>query len=229
MAEGREETMKYKAVIFDLDGTILNTLEDLKCSLNYALRGCGFPELTLEQVRRFLGNGIVNLVERSTPSGTSEEARLQVVERFNGHYEEHCNDNTRPYDGILHTLRALRAAGLLTAVVSNKPDYGVQTLIQQNFPGLFDYVTGVKEGIRRKPAPDSVLNALKALDCQVCQAVYIGDSEVDIETAANAGMDCISVDWGFRDRQQLLDAGAACIITRPEQLETLLLRKSFLC
>lgn len=216
--------MKYNLAIFDLDGTILDTLEDLQRSLNHALKSCGYPERTYEEVRLFLGNGAINLVERSVPEGTGEAERMKVLEIFNQHYSIHCNDSTGPYDGITALLQSLRTAGMNTAVVSNKPDYGVQTLCAQHFEGLFDCVAGVKEGIRRKPAPDAVNAVLRELNIDKEKAVYIGDSEVDIATAQNAEMDCISVDWGFRDRAALMEAGAEIIVSGAAQLQQILLK-----
>ncbi len=210
--------MQYQIFIFDLDGTILDTLEDLYFSVNYALKQSGFPERTLAEVRQFVGNGIRKLIERAVPSGTSEAEIQQVHQDFTEYYKIHCADYTRPYAGIPETIQNIRTAGIRTAVVSNKADYAVQTLCADYFPDLFDAVTGEREGIRRKPAPDSVQAVLNALHFTPEQAVYIGDSDVDIQTAKNAGMPCISVEWGFRDRAFLLQHGAEKIITRPEEL-----------
>lgn len=212
----------YKAVIFDLDGTILDTLQDLKGSMNYALKSCGFPVRSAEEIRRFLGNGVYDLAARSVPSGTGEEAQKQVVEQFNAHYAVHCSDATRPYEGIPGLLQILRQKQIFTAVVSNKPDYAVQELCRKHFAGFFDYVTGVRTGVARKPAPDLVNEALKAIGCRTEDAVYIGDSEVDILTSEAAKMHCISVSWGFRDVQKLIEAGAKEIVESPLQLQKLL-------
>lgn len=210
--------MKYKLAVFDLDGTILNTLEDLADSTNYALRENGLPERSIEQVRCFVGNGIRKLMERAVPAGSDEALICRVHESFTAHYKEHCADKTRAYDGILELLRALREAGCMTAVVSNKADYGVQTLCQDYFPGLFDFAVGEREGIRRKPNPDSVNEILEKLNVRRADAVYIGDSDVDIETAKNAGLACISVTWGFRDREFLLRHGAEKLVEKPEEI-----------
>ena len=210
--------MKYQLMIFDLDGTVLNTLEDLYLSTDYALKQCGFPERTIDEVRQFVGNGIRKLIERAVPEHTPETQIHQVHQVFTEYYEKHCADNTKPYDGIPEVLQKLRQSGMKTAVVSNKADYAVQILCRDYFPGMFDAVAGEREGIRRKPAPDSVQAVLQALQIPEEQAVYIGDSDVDIETAKNAGMPCISVEWGFRDREFLLHYGAQKIISKPEEL-----------
>lgn len=201
--------MKYKLAIFDLDGTILNTLEDLADSTNYALLKNGLPGRTVEQVRFFVGNGIRKLMERAVQEGSDEALIQRVHEDFTAHYKVHCADKTKPYGGIVELLRALRAAGVKTAVVSNKADYGVQALCEDYFPGLFDFAVGERAGIRRKPNPDSVLEVLAKLSATREETIYIGDSDVDIETAKNAGIPCISVTWGFRDREFLRQHGAA--------------------
>lgn len=215
--------MKYDAVIFDMDGTILNTLEDLAGTLNYSLRCYGFPERTLPEVRSFVGNGIRMLVRRGCPAGTPEEVQEKVYEAYQPYYKEHCADKTRPYDGIPELIASLRKAGIKTAVVSNKGDIGVQDLCRCFFDGLFDTAVGERTGIRRKPAPDSVNEVLSILRIPKERAVYIGDSEVDIETAANAGIDCILVEWGFRTREALEAAGAGRIARDVRELEGFLL------
>ena len=210
--------MLYKLLIFDLDGTLLDTLEDLKDSLNYALGKSGFPAHTYEEVRQFVGNGIRNLIERGVPVGTEAPVIDTVHKNFTEHYALHCADKTKPYDGILELLHTLRAAGCKTAVVSNKADYAVQELCHQYFDGLFDYAVGERQNIQRKPAPDSVNEVLRQLNIEKDFSVYIGDSEVDIETARNAGMNSIIVDWGFRDREFLKEKGAEIIISKPEDI-----------
>ena len=211
-----------KLLIFDLDGTILDTLEDLFLSTNYALRKSGFPERSKEEWRVFVGNGIRKLIERAVPEHTPEMLINQVHRDFTEYYAQHCADNTRPYSGIPEVIRKLRRMGLKTAVVSNKADYAVQTLCADYFPELFDAVAGEKDGIRRKPAPDAVFAVLDALQIPAEQALYIGDSDVDIATAENSGMPCISVEWGFRDREFLLRHGARKLISSPDELLSLL-------
>ena len=213
---------KYKLAIFDLDGTLLETLEDLHDSTNHALVSQGLPPRTLDEVRRFVGNGIHKLIERAVPEGSSSETVEQVFEEFKTWYAVHCNDKTRAYDGIKEMLLALRKAGVRTAVVSNKADFGVQTLCKTYFSGLLDVAVGQREGIRLKPAPDSVNEVLHLLEIRREDAVYIGDSDVDIDTARNAGMDCISVTWGFRRREFLLEHGAVILADKPENLEEII-------
>lgn len=214
--------MRYQLAVFDLDGTILDTLEDLYLSVNYALRKNNLPERTLPEIRQFVGNGIRKLIERSVPENLPEKIN-PVYEDFTAYYQQHCADHTMPYEQIPEVIRTIRNAGLLTAVVSNKADYAVQSLCETYFPALFDSVAGEKEGIRRKPAPDSVFSVLTALQCSPEQTVYIGDSEVDIETARNAGIPCISVTWGFRNEAFLRDHHAEILISEPTELI------SFLC
>lgn len=210
--------MKYTIAIFDLDGTILNTLEDLADSTNYALKTCGYPERTMDEVRQFVGNGIRKLMERAVPEETPVEEIDRVHETFTAHYKVHCADKTRPYDGIMELLQNLKKDGCKLAVVSNKADYGVQELCKQYFDGVFDFAVGEREGIRKKPAPDSVNEVLKTLECSRDRAVYIGDSDVDIQTAANAQMDHIIVEWGFRDVQFLISQGAKVLVEKPEEI-----------
>lgn len=205
--------MKHSLAIFDLDGTILYTLVDLKNSMNFTLKEFGFPERTLDEVRRFVGNGIRNLIIRAAPKGTDEKTIDEMFEVFNEHYAVHCNDNTKSYDGIDELLKKLKEQKVKTAVVSNKADYAVQTLVKKYFDGLFDYAVGEKQGVRKKPCPDSVNEVLRVLDTPKEAAVYIGDSEVDVATAKNAQMDCIAVDWGFRDRDVLINSGATLIVS----------------
>lgn len=208
----------YKVAVFDMDGTILDTLEDLKDSVNYALAECGYPQRTYDEVRGFVGNGIRKLIERAVPKGTESADIDRVHEVFTGYYKLHCADKTKAYDGIKPLIEKLRANGIKTAVVSNKADYGVQELCKQYFDGLFDYAVGEREGIRRKPAPDSVNEALRALGMDKSEAVYIGDSDVDFETAVNAGLPCISVLWGFRDEEFLREKGAKLFVHDPAEI-----------
>lgn len=208
----------YKLAVFDMDGTILDTLEDLKDSTNYALEKCGYPTRTYDEVRRFVGNGIRKLIERAVPEGLAVEQIDRVHEVFTEHYKVHCADKTKAYDGIKPLLEKLRASGVKTAVVSNKADYGVQELCKEYFDGLFDYAVGEREGIRRKPAPDAVNEALRVLGMSKSEAVYIGDSDVDFETAKNAELPCISVLWGFRDEGFLREKGATLFVHDPAEI-----------
>lgn len=211
--------MKYTTVIFDMDGTILDTLVDMKESINHALAAEGFPPRTLDEVRRFVGNGNHKLAERAVPEGTPAETVEAVFRGFHAHYKVHCRDHSAPYAGILPLLECLKKAGIRIAVVSNKADYAVQELCDAYFKGLFDAKAGEKESVRRKPWPDGVLAVMDALHADPAHTVYIGDSEVDIETARNAGLPCISVDWGFRPKDFLLGHGAETIVESVEELE----------
>ncbi len=215
--------MAYKLAIFDLDGTILDTLEDLADAMNYALGEHGYPGRTIEEVRRFVGNGIRKLIERAVPAGLAKEEIDRVHETFSAYYQQHCADKTRPYEGVPPLLERLRAAGCLTAVVSNKADAAVQPLCRRYYNGLFDYAVGERTGIRRKPDPDSVQEVLRRLQVEAADAVYIGDSEVDIQTAKNAGLDSIIVTWGFRDRDYLESQGGRRFVDRPEEIEQIIL------
>lgn len=214
-------------VIFDLDGTVLDTLEDLADSVNSALCANGFPTRTLTEIRSFVGNGIKNLILRSLPHETDGDTADRVLTAFRAHYADHCADKTRPYDGIPALLAALKADGFRTAVVSNKTDGAVQRLALQYFPGLFDFVTGEREGVARKPAPDSVNAALSALGAKKENAVYVGDSEVDVLTAQNAGIPAVIVTWGFRDESFLREKGAELIAHDAEELEKLIRNSDF--
>lgn len=215
--------MRYKLAVFDMDGTILNTLEDLADSTNYALRVNGLPERTIDEVRRFVGNGIRLLIERAVPNGSEAELTDKVFETFKDYYKTHCAVKTKPYDGIKDVLSALRKAGCLTAVVSNKADFAVQDLCHDYFEELFDIAVGEREGIKKKPAPDSVFEVLSKLNINKEDAVYIGDSDVDFATSVNAGMDVIMVGWGFRDEEFLREKGAERIIKQPSEILDIIL------
>ena len=172
--------MKYKLAIFDMDGTILNTLEDLADTMNYCLRKFGMPERSLAEVKSFVGNGIRKLVERAVPQGTDAETVDEIHFAFNQYYKDHCTVKTRPYDGITETLKKLRDNGILTAVVSNKADFAVKILCEKYFDGLFDYSLGDKEGLRRKPYPDSVMAVLEHFGASPGEAVYIGEDRKSV-------------------------------------------------
>jgi phosphoglycolate phosphatase len=216
---------QYKLVIFDMDGTTLYTLEDLSAGLNYALKKNGFPEKKMEEIRLFVGNGVHSEVEHSVPSGTSQEEIEKVYEDFIPWYNIHCNDHTGPYDGILELMQHLKDHGIHTAVVSNKGDEAVQILDEKYFRGLVEIGVGEKEGIARKPAPDTVNAVLKKMNINRSDAVYVGDSEVDLETAKNAGMDCIIVLWGYRDEDFLVKKGAVHPVHTVEELEERLIHE----
>ncbi|MGM9968809.1 MAG: HAD family hydrolase [Anaeroplasma sp.] len=217
--------MKYKLAIFDLDGTILDTLEDLKDSLNYILKKNNFPERSLIEVKSFIGNGIRKLIERSVPTNTTTFIIDNIYNEFNNFYKIHCADKTKPYDGIIDLLNKLKNSGCLTAVVSNKADYGVQKLCEYYFKDLFNYTIGEREGIKRKPAPDSVNEVLNKLKISSKDAVYIGDSDVDLDTAKNANMDCIAVSWGFRGHEFLINHGAKIVVDTAKEIEAIILEQ----
>ena len=215
--------MKYKIAIFDLDGTILNTIEDLADSLNYALAKNGYKERTVAETQSFLGNGLLMLVKRAIKPETSEEEAQKVLADLKAYYKIHCADKTKPYEGIPELLKDLKTADYLLAVVSNKADYAVQILCEQYFPGMFDLAVGERENVRRKPAPDSVNAVLAEFELKKADAVYIGDSDVDIETAENVGTDSILVAWGFRGADFLREKGAKNIVFDTEELKRCLL------
>ncbi len=209
---------KYDLVIFDMDGTILDTLEDLTDSLNVVLAGNGLAGHSLEEVRSFVGNGIRLLIERAVPEGTPEDVIDRVYRDYMEYYPLHCSERTKAYDGIPEVIRSLRQEGCLTAVVSNKADIAVQELCKQYFEHLFDFAAGEREGVRKKPAPDAVLEIMKRLGANPARTVYVGDSEVDIETAEHAGIQCITVNWGFRSEESLRAQGAELIVSKPQEL-----------
>ncbi len=199
---------KYDAVVFDLDGTLLDTLEDLYESINAVLRNHSMPERTLGEIRSFVGDGILMLLKRAVPDGEDNPEFEEIHEEFLKYYDAHCMDETEPYPGILHLLTELKNSGIRTAIVSNKADFAVEKLSRVYFGTLVDAAIGDREGARRKPEPDSVYEALDALGVSKEKAVYVGDSDVDLTTAENAGMPCVLVTWGFRSREELLKKGA---------------------
>ena len=211
--------MKYDTYIFDLDGTLLDTLQDLATSVNYALRQHAMPEHSIDDIRRFVGNGVRKLMERAVPDGAQNPLFESAFATFRQYYMQHSLDTTRPYDGIPEMLDELKRQGCLIAVVSNKMMAATQELIAHFFPQI-EVAIGEHEaeGIRKKPAPDTVREALRQLGVTTKNAVYVGDSDVDIETAYNSGLPCISVLWGFRDQDFLLSHGATTLISCPEEL-----------
>ena len=206
------------AVIFDLDGTLLDTLTDLMNAVNHALSVNGFPKRSRDEVRRFVGNGLPKLVRRALPAGTGEKLYEAVLSETRTYYAAHCTENTVPYDGIHEMLRGLSAKGLRIGVVSNKPEAHVKALCQAAFGDLIEYAAGASDRVRMKPAPDSLLICMNALGCDPNCTVYIGDSDVDIQTAANAEVPCISVLWGFRDKALLKAAGAGIFAQTPSEI-----------
>ncbi len=207
---------RYNSILFDLDGTLLDTLQDLHNSVNYALQKNGLPEQSFEHTRLSVGNGILRLIQLSVPNGISEELLQSVFADFKAHYAAHDLDNTAPYPGIPEALAELKKVGYRMGVVSNKVDFAVQNL-NKAFFGLH-LAVGERDGIPRKPHPDMVRFAMQELGADPQATVYVGDSEVDIQTAKNAGLDCLSVTWGFRETSALQAAGATTLIDSPEDL-----------
>lgn len=205
----------YEVIVFDLDGTLLDTLDDLTNATNAALGALGLPLRTREEVRSFVGNGIGKLMERAV--GARTEYFNEALTEFKKYYGEHCADETKPYEGILPLLAELKARGVKTAVLSNKADFAVKKLAKEYFDGLLLSAVGENEaaGIRKKPAPDSLFSVMKELGASSETTLYVGDSEVDIETAKNAGVDCLCVTWGFRDRAFLKAQGGTLFVDTP--------------
>ncbi len=208
---------KIDTIIFDLDGTLLDTLEDLTNSVNYALERCQMPVRTISEVKGFVGNGIRVLMVNAVPDGEKNPRFEEAFSIFKEHYAVHCNDKTRAYDGVCALLETLKEKGYALAIVSNKVDSAVQELKEKYFSAV-GVAIGDREGIRRKPEADSVLLALKELGSSRERAVYVGDSDVDLMTAANSGLPCISVLWGFRDREFLLAHGAKVFAENPSDI-----------
>lgn len=209
---------QYDTYIFDLDGTLLNTLTDLAASTNYALRSAGLPEHSVDDIRRFVGNGVKKLIERAVPDGLDNPNFDDVYATFREHYLLHERDTTKPYPGIIEMLERLKMMNKNIAVVSNKFYNATQSLCRHFFGEYVSVAIGERENIRKKPAPDTVIEALNQLGAGRENAVYIGDSDVDIATACNSGLPCISVLWGFRDKDFLIRHGGTTFISSPEEL-----------
>lgn len=210
-----------KAIVFDLDGTLLDTLTDLAASTNFALRSCGMPEHSIDDVRRFVGNGVRMLMTRAVPDGESDPRFDEAFSVFRQHYMQHCLDTTCPYPGIMEALARLKEKGMMLAIVSNKMQAATEELRRHFFSQYIDVAIGESAAIRKKPAPDTVNEALRLLGISHDEAIYVGDSDVDIDTARAAMMPCVSVLWGFRDRQFLLNHGATRLLSSPEELLSL--------
>ena len=207
-----------KAAIFDLDGTLLYTLEDLTDSTNFALAKYDYPVCTLEQIRSYVGNGVYKLIERALPDGEQNPDFSVCLETFKNHYKQNMYNKTRPYDGVIKMLEELKSKNIKTAVVSNKFDAAVKELCRNYFAELIDIAVGESENVQKKPAPDGVLKVVKKFGVSSKECVYAGDSEVDIQTAKNAEMDCISVDWGYKNRDFLISNGALLIVSDIKEL-----------
>lgn len=214
--------MKYDAVIFDLDGTLTNTLEDLQSSVNFALREFGFPERSIDEVRSFVGNGVRLLMFLSVPENTPEETAEECLAVFKEYYKNNSLVRTKPYDGIIPMLEKLKESGVKTAVVTNKMNEAAQEIVRIFFDVLIEETLGQIDGVAQKPQPDGINRVLSMLGVSKEKAVYVGDSEVDCLTAVNAGIPCIGVSWGFRDKSVLLENGADFIADTPEDILSLI-------
>lgn len=208
----------YKTVIFDLDGTLLNTIEDLTNALNHTLKEFDLPTRSLLEVQSFVGNGLRRLLELAIPNGLENPRFEEVFASFKAYYTSHCKEVTAPYPGIMEVLTELQRKNIPMAIVSNKNDAAVKELAVDFFSGMISVAIGERTGVLKKPAPDTVFTALDELGQTALDAVYVGDSEVDLQTAANSGLDCISVSWGFKGRAFLEKEGASTIIDTPEEL-----------
>lgn len=222
MIKGGDDLRKYDTVIFDLDGTLLNTLADLADSVNHVLSVYGYPQRSRDEIRAFIGNGIRKLVRRALPEQIAEETFQTVFAAFKTYYTAHCHMKTKPYDGIIEMLQALRQQGFRLAIVSNKNDAAVNELNQYFFGDLIPAAVGQKEGVPTKPAPDMVENALYLLGATKARAVYVGDSPVDKATADNVMLDCVLVSWGFCDKEVLTALAPTLLIDEPRQFLTFL-------
>lgn len=218
---------RYNTIIFDMDGTLLNTLEDLTDSVNASMAAFGRPQRTIEEVRQFVGNGVLRLMELAVPEGKAAPDFQEIYEWFKTYYSAHSEIKTRPYDGMTELVSELKARGYKMAIVSNKFHDAVCELSRLYFGDMLPVSIGENEaaGVRKKPAPDTVFEALKALDAQAEHAVYVGDSEVDYATSVNSGLDCILVSWGFRDRKLLESFQPKFIADKPEDILTFVNRE----
>ena len=208
--------MKKTTIIWDLDGTLMDTLQDLANAVNHALRKFHLPEHTIEEIRQYVGNGVRRLMILSVPQGEQHPQFEEIFAEFKAYYVVHCKDNTNLYAGVAEMLRDLKQKGFRMAVVSNKLQSGVDELYEEYFKDTIEVAIGERPNVARKPAPDMVYAALKSLNVNPEEAVYVGDSDVDLATARNAGLPCISVLWGFRDKDFLLQHGATTFAEKPE-------------
>ena len=208
----------YKLIVFDLDGTLLDTLDDLTSAVNAGLSACALPCRTREEVRSFVGNGIANLMRLAV--GDAKDKFDDALQAFRAYYAEHCKDKTCAYDGIYDMLSSLKGLPVKTAVLSNKADFAVKALVEEYFPNAFFLAQGENEsaGIRKKPAPDALFAIMKEINVNPTETLYVGDSEVDILTAKNAGVDCVSVTWGFKDEKFLIENGATKMARTPQEV-----------
>ena len=208
-----------------MDGTVLDTLGDLANACNHTLRAFALPERTRTEIAHFLGNGAAWLISHAVPDGTGEARTQEILRAYQPWYDAHCDIETAPYPGIVELMQALKAAGVRQAVISNKQDSAVQLLAARYFPGLLDYAVGESATVRRKPNPDAVLAALREMQVSPEEAVYVGDTEVDLQTAENARLDCAPVGWGFRTEEELLASGAGRVFHSAEELGSWLMSR----
>ena len=214
--------MKYTTIVFDCDGTLLDTLTDLRNAVNYVLRTHDLPERSIPEVKAALGNGVAHLMRQSLPDSISEAEFNTYLDEFKAYYGKHLQDYTAPYPGMLDVLDTLRAKGYKLAIVSNKIQEGITPLNKEYFGDRLPVAIGERPGLQRKPAPDMVLQALKELDSTQDESIYIGDSEVDVATAKNSDLLCIGVTWGFRDEQLHKDLGVKHIARKAEDIVTII-------
>lgn len=214
--------MKYEAILYDMDGTVLDTLGDLCDSVNFSLARFGFATITPEQTAQYLGNGAKRLISLASGEAEDSETAEKILAFYKPYYDAHCRIKTAPYEGIVPLMEHMKKLNVKQAVISNKPDSAVQPLVKEFFDGLLEYAVGESKTVRRKPAPDAVFAAVEKLGVPLEKCVYIGDTEVDLQTARNAGMDCIAVSWGFRSIEQLKAAGAGIIVNSAKELEKIL-------
>ena len=214
--------MRYQTAIFDMDGTILETLEDMCASVNVTMNHVGYPRRTMDEVRRFVGNGAAKLIERCMPAGAEDPRYPAALEFYRAYYDAHAQIKTGPYPGIPELLNQLSREGVRLAVVSNKPDEAVRALTERYFPGVFPVAIGNRDGWATKPAPDSVYEAMRLLGARRESTVYVGDSDVDVDTARNAGLDSVIVTWGFRDEDFLRAHGAQHLAHNTDELYEML-------
>ena len=214
--------MRYQTAIFDMDGTILETLEDMCASVNVTMDHVGYPRRTMDEVRRFVGNGAAKLIERCMPAGAEDPRYPAALEFYRAYYDAHAQIKTGPYPGIPELLNQLSREGVRLAVVSNKPDEAVRALTERYFPGVFPVAIGNRDGWATKPAPDSVYEAMRLLGARRESTVYVGDSDVDVDTARNAGLDSVIVTWGFRDEDFVRAHGAQHLAHNADELYEML-------
>lgn len=215
--------MKYALAIFDLDGTVLDTLQDLANAVNFALEKHGYPCHSTEKIRTMIGNGVANLIQRALPENSSDDERKEVLSDFKAYYAEHMNDCTRPYEGICELMQALKDAGVRVGINSNKFDAALQNLCRLHFDGLYDMAVGESEHTPRKPDPAAALRIMQAMGAEKSRTIYIGDSSVDLNTARNAGVDGAWVSWGLRRAEEMADCEIPLRFDRVSELKTYLL------